>query len=235
MDFINTLLRIPHLDLNVQCDVEDLNTELDFVVETFPFVPYETKFASGLAKKFYKDSWKGLSLVGETFSGYNGMTEQTGTPPAVYRKTGIGGKCQHMIDAVEKVIGSYHTTPIRIMCIPPGRNLGWHSHTADHQQSPAKVTIQIPITMPDGFEYVVTTKDNVKSRLPPELHDDNKAHRARYEPGRAYIFNSFHYHNVFNPSEQPRYTLMFYGNLFENSWFRQIAEKAVGEYDGPLI
>ncbi len=235
MKFVEKLLRIPHLDLGFQFLVDPLVRELRNVQASHQFVPYETQYADA-DKDFYRESWSGLSIVGATEDATQGMTENTGTvdPPA-YVTTDIAHLCYNMLNAVEYVIASYRTTRVRIMEIPGGRSLGWHSHTKDHGQAPALLTIQIPLVMPDGFEYSVTTGDNIKNRIPPEIHDDSLEHRARYEPGRAYIFNSFEHHNVFNPTDEPRYTIMFYGNVFTDSWFRDTVESAVERYDGPLL
>ena len=235
MKFVEKLLRIPHLDLGFQFPVEPLVDELTEVIRAKPFVPYETQYADA-DKDFYRESWSGLSIVGATESSADGMTENTGmVEPPAYMTTDIAYHCYEMLNAVEYVIGTYRKTRVRIMEIPAGRSLGWHSHTKDHRQAPVNLTIQIPIVMPEGFEYVVTTEDNIKSRIPPEVYDDDLLFRARYEPGRAYIFNSFEYHNVFNNSDENRYTIMFYGNVFTDSWFRDNVEAAVDDYDGPLI
>ena len=44
--------------------------------------------------------------------------------------------------------------------------------------------------------------------------------RKRLEVGNAYVFNSYHYHNVYNHSDEYRVTLMLYldmrkPNIFE--------------------
>ena len=53
-----------------------------------------------------------------------------------------------------------------------------------------------------------------------------------YKAGRAYVFNSFHPHNVFNPSNEYRVTLMTYMN-FNN--VKDILSKAIETYDGPIL
>ena len=236
MKFLDKLLRIPHLDLGFQFDTEALVREFHEAADFKPFVPYETQYADETDKSFYRESWSGLSIVGESHDCQHGMTEDTGkTPPPAYETTDIAHLCYEMLNAVEMVIGSYRTTRVRIMKIPPGRSLGWHSHTKDHYQAATMLTVQIPILMPDDFEYAVTTEDNIKSRLPPVLHDRSKAFIAHYRPGRAYIFNSYQYHNVFNRSDETRVTLMFYGNVFSDSWFRDNVEAATEKYNGPLL
>ena len=233
MNFIPKLLTIPHLDLGTWYYPEELHAELHFeILNWYKMVPYESRYADG-NEDFYREAWSGISLVGPSEDPRVGMHEDNEGP---YQLTALGVECPNIMDAVYEIAGdSYRASPVRVMRIAAGRSLGWHSHTKDHRQQPSRVTVQIPIDMPEGFEYVVTTGPNVKSRIPPEVHDEGLVHRAHYEPGRAYVFNSFEYHNVFNPSSEDRYTIMFYVDVVENEHFRKIVAQAVENYGGPTL
>ena len=236
MNFLEELLRIPHLDLGVQFDRVSLMTDLARALVGHWPADYDSKYLAEDHQGYHKGVWAGLSLVGTTDDPRDGMTESTGEPetPTLMRTT-LADLCPHMMQVVHEILGSETLTRLRIMRISPGKNLAWHSHTKEHKQWPVQLTVQVPITMPEGFEYVVTTEDNVKNSIPAEVYDEDRLYRARYEPGRAYVFNSYEYHNVFNPSDENRYTLMFYGNVFTNQHFKGIVERAVEAYDGPLI
>ena len=232
MKYLRDLLTIPHLDLGLQFDVAVLQKELEDIKQDYSFIPYESKYDNNNYKEFFREAWSGLSLIGKNENPNDGITDVDIGP---YVLTELRDRCHYLYESVYSVTGGDMSHPVRIMCIAKGKNLGWHSHTRDHKQQASQVTIQIPITMPEGFEYGVTTATNIKSRIPPEIHDESLVHKKRYEPGRAYVFNGFEYHNVFNPSEQPRYSIWFYVNVIDNVFFNNIIQQAVEEYDGPYI
>ena len=104
----------------------------------------------------------------------------------------------------------------RIMRISPHESLVWHSHVQEHGQPKWSLTVQVPIIVPEKFEYCVVDKDEF--RWYKRFHKPNwfkSVKRKRLEVGNAYVFNSYHYHNVYNYSDEYRVTLMLYLDLRE--------------------
>lgn len=234
MKILEKVVQIPHLRLKVPIDLPGLLADLETVKAHAPFVHYETGFGTELNIRWHREAWRGLSIVGYNDDATKGMViddDSTGE----LRVTDLGHQCPNIIDTVRNVIGDPRLSRVRVMEILPGKSLPWHCHFKDLNQWLVKLTVQIPLVVPSGFEYAVTTEDNVARRAPPELHDESLAFRENYRPGYAYVFNSKHYHTVFNNSEESRYTIMLYGNFFKNEWFRRVVEDAAEEYDGPLI
>ena len=48
------------------------------------------------------------------------------------------------------------------MRISPPDSLVWHSHVQEHNQPDWLLTIQVPIVVPEKFEYCVVHKDEFK-------------------------------------------------------------------------
>ena len=98
-----------------------------------------------------------------------------------------------------------------------------------HRQNMKRLVVQIPIYVPQGFTYsVVRANDLSKLRKGQKV----KTYDMEYKAGRAYIFNSYHPHNVFNNTDEYRITLMTYMDYEKN---KQILQKAIDNYDGPVL
>lgn len=204
---------IPHLDLLKQYDVDKLTSELNKVKQ---FKNYETKYK--FSQNLYNKAWSGASLYGTDGDPYKNFTENSVSKNMSI--TPIGKMCPYMMSIMED-IGTENTLT-RIMRISPNTKLNWHSHHLDHQQPEHILTVQVPIYVPKNFKYVVK---GIK---------DNKTYEKIYEAGRAYIFNSFHYHNVFNESDEYRVTIMVYMDLKKEKCLN-LVENAILNYKGPRI
>ena len=99
------------------------------------------------------------------------------------------------------------------MAIQPYTGLQFHSHYHGQKQKLNVLTIQIPIVVPKGFTYMVAHDSALNENK--DVINKNKITHHLLKPGRAYIFNSYAYHNVYNSSYQNRYTIMFYA-LYKN-------------------
>jgi hypothetical protein len=74
--------------------------------------------------------------------------------------------------------------------------------------------IQIPIEMPENFEYcVVEEKEFTKDKRFALPSSFKNIYRGKLDLGKAYYFNSYHYHNVFNYSNTYRAAIMLYVSL----------------------
>ena len=119
----------------------------------------------------------------------------------------------------------------RIMKISPHESLIWHSHVQEHGQAEWSLTVQVPIIVPEKFEYCVVNKDEFKwyKRFYRRSWFKN-IQCKRLEAGKVYIFNSFHYLNVFNDSNEYRVTLMMYLDL-RSTKFYNLVEKNLKGYE----
>lgn len=204
---------IPHLDLLKQYDVDKLLNETNKVKK---FKSYETKYK--FSQNLYDKAWSGASLYGTDGDPYKNFTENSTSKNMSI--TPVGKMCPYIMSIMED-IGTENTLA-RIMRISPNTQLNWHSHHLDHQQREHILTVQIPIYVPKNFKYVV------------KGINDNKTYEKIYEAGRAYIFNSFHYHNVFNESDEYRITIMVYMNLKKEKCLN-LVENAILNYKGPRV
>ena len=77
--------------------------------------------------------------------------------------------------------------------------------------------------LPEKFEYCVVNKNDFrwyKRFYKPNWF--NKIERKKLLPGKAYVFNSYHYHNVYNYSDDYRVTLMLYLDLRDSKVYNLV-------------
>ena len=219
---LDTLLRIPHLDLGFDFDAEVMLSETKIIDK---YMPYQSSYSQ--SKDLYEKHWSGASLISLDGSVFGDMEELKEYPKNSQKKTNLADSCPYLMSVLDK-LGCLHERS-RIMRIGPNGHLDWHSHVLHHRQNRKRLVVQIPIYVPKGFTYsVINAKDLSKLRKGVEVKKYNK----EYKVGRAYIFNSFHPHNVFNPTDEYRITLMSYMNY--DKCYR-IIERAIENYDGPLL
>ncbi len=215
--------RIPHLELGLTFDVPRM---LDEVALVQRFDPYTTR--AKRVREQYALAWSGACLNSRDGDPYTEMTEEPSTAKTAPRlKTQVGEMCPYLWGISEQ-LGTVPLYRARIMRIAPGSTLVWHSHVQQHGQPETTLTLHVPIIVPLGFEYQVMGTDSYKSGS----HDP--IYSARYEPGQATIFNSYHYHNVSNPSAEYRVSLMLYASLNDHK-FRALVDTAAQLYSGPFI
>lgn len=121
------------------------------------------------------------------------------------------------------------------MRVSPHSSLTWHSHQLDGVESfrPNIVVVHVPLWTPEKFRYSVIPL--AEFRLKDHEQGPMKVYSQNYPVGRATVFNSVHYHNVFNDDEiRYRLSLMLYLDL-ENPKTFAIVDKAISEYSGPFI
>lgn len=210
---VEEIKTIPHLDLLKQYDVSKLTDELNQIKE---FKSYETKYKT--SQNLYNKAWSGASLYGTDGDPYKNFTENSASKNMSI--TSVGKMCPYMMSIMDD-IGTENTLA-RIMRISPNSQLNWHSHNLQHKQPDHILTIQVPIYVPKNFKYVVR---GLK---------DNKIYEKIYQAGRVYIFNSFHYHNVFNESNEYRVTIMVYMNLKKEKCLN-LVHNAILNYKGPRV
>ena len=202
------LKNISHLKLNVDIDLIKLKAELSTLNESYRYENYHSIFFG--ARRKYKRAWSGISLYGTNGTIHNDFYE--GSPDSgVIEPTELEDVVPYMFDVVNSIYGDSPKSRVRIMRIAPKSSLLWHSHVQEHGQDVNELTIQIPITCPNGFKYCVVDKDEFKWWK--RFHKPNwfkSLSEFEMNEGNAYYFNSYHYHNVYNPTDEYRTSIMFY-------------------------
>jgi hypothetical protein len=216
------LLRIPHLDLGFQFDVEKLLHEVNSIDS---FKSYKSTYAA--SRELYEKNWSGASLVSIDGSVFGDMEELKVYPTTPPKRTELADHCPYTMSVLEQLQCSKERS--RIMRIAPHGQLDWHSHVLHHKQNIKRLVVQVPIYVPKGFTYSVI---HARDMAPLKKGHKVKTYDMEYIPGRAYIFNSYHPHNVFNPTDEYRLTLMSYMSYDK---VENMIEEAVESYDGPLL
>jgi len=229
-EIFKRLEKIPHLSLDLEFDLPSMLKELENIDV---YVGYQTNFDSELVKAHYARAWKGRTLTGISPNSKDGIRESTpvkGEETAKIIPTDLAIQCTNIMRSIRSIGGDQRIS--RIMKITPGESLRWHNHV-DNGQTNRIFTVHIPLVMPDNFTYVVADNGNMDTRR-RILLDSKAVHAAKYPLARPTIFNSLHYHNVFNPDQTERISLMMYCT-FNNAWFKHSVIRALTSYDGPLI
>lgn len=204
---------IPHLNLLKKYDIDKLNSE---VVNISQFKDYQTQHKT--SKEQYEKTWSGVSLYGTKGDPYLNLTENSSSRDMAI--TSVGKKCPYMMSIMED-LGTEDQLS-RVMRIAPKSNLNFHSHVKHHKQPEHILTVHVPIVVPPNFEYIVKHPKT------------EKLYKETYKEGQAYVFNSYHPHNVYNYSEIYRISIMVYMNLKKKKCF-DIVKKAMMAYTGPKI
>jgi|TARA_A100000164_G_C21910697_1_gene775479 hypothetical protein len=196
------------IELDVKIEFEKLLKEYHIIDKKYAFHSYKTNYWA--VRKKYAKSWSGVCLTSSDGNLYTDLHENRRNIPFI--DTEIKKHCPYIYKLIKDIGGDKCSA--RIMRISPKESLVWHSHVQEHGQNENQLTVQIPIIVPKQFQYCVVNKDEFKwyKRFFKPSWFKN-AECKRLETGKAYIFNSYHYHNVYNHSNEYRITLMLYLDL----------------------
>jgi len=224
---ISEILRdIPWLPIDIDIDIVKLQQEYKFVCENYRFEDRQPHVGRSLrpGKNCHADAWSGISLISSDGSLYNDLRDWFGKGNN-YLPTELKNYCEYFYELIDLFF--VRNSKCRILRISPQSSLAWHSHVFEHHQPEHVLTIQIPIEMPDDFEYgVVNEKDFTKDkRFAPPSRFKN-IHRGKLDVGKAYVFNSYQYHNVFNYSDTYRASIMLYCDLRDEN-VKQLIKKSL--------
>ena len=224
MELKYILKDIPYLKLDVDFNLDLLIEECYTITSNFDLKPYESKFR--FIRKKYSKAWSGISLASSDGELYTDLSEINETDNETYKDTKLKYVVPYMYNCIDKLNGGRPDTRIRLMAINPKKSLVWHSHVQEHNQPLDIVTVQIPIIVPDEFYYCTVDWREFKwykRFFKPERF--KTLQKFELEPGNAYYFNSYHYHNVYNNSNtESRFSLMLYldlKNKFVQNLFKQ--------------
>ena len=224
---------IPHLDLGLEFDLERMREEVSRIDR---YESYRTQ--NPAPRAYYARYWSGVSLVGTNGDAYRDLSELDPEVALDYRPTPIADLCPYLFTVVQSVGGGCKRA--RVMRIGPQGSLHWHSHCLLHGCPIDQLTVHVPIAVPEGFHWSVIQADDYAQCRDPDpanalFSAGQLVHRLSYAPGRATVFNSFHYHNVHNPdSTAQRISLMVYISLRDPA-ARALVSRAVQQYTGPRL
>ena len=226
MELEYILKDIPYLKLDVDFNLDKLIEECYKITTNFELKPYESNFR--FVRKKYARAWSGISLISSDGDLFTDLSEIKEDETDSYIETELKSIAPYMYRAVDKLNGGREDTRVRLMCINPRKSLVWHSHVQEHNQPLNKITVQIPIVVPNDFYYCVVDYREFKwyKRFwKPEKF--KTLEKFQLEPGNAYYFNSYHYHNVYNESKnEPRFSIMLYLDL-NNKFVQKIIKDSL--------
>ena len=237
---ISEILRdIPWLPIDIDIDIVKLQQEYKFVCENYRFEDRQPHVGRSLrpGKNCHANAWSGISLISSDGSLYNDLKNgSTMDDNDNNISTELKNYCKYsfeLINSFKKILRC------RIMRVSPQSSLAWHSHVHNIRnedgQSEETILIQIPIEMPENFEYCVVdkkefTKDKwvVEERVAPPSSFKN-IYRGKFDIGKAYYFNSYQYHNVYNYSDTYKVSIMLYCDLRDENVEQLIKKSLVKE------
>jgi hypothetical protein len=232
MDLVNDLVlelrNIPHLDLGLRFDPDLMLKDYRNIERHFKFEGYNSLVPT--LKEYYANKWTGISLNSEDGELYTElMVRSTENDCTNFIRTQAGHMAPNLINVMEELGGE--TNRARILLMAPGATIGWHCHVQDYQKLENVLIVQVPIIMPEKFKYSVI---NIYDYKFSDFTSFPRIESRRYPAGHAYIFNSFHYHNIFNYSNTTRVTLEFHIDVTYRKSYN-IVRDAVDRYEGNYI
>ena len=225
MELKHILKDIPYIKLDVDINYDLLVKECHDISNKYELKPYESNH--WFVRKKYRNAWEGICLAssdGELFTDLSEIKNET----SEYKDTEIKNIAPYTYQVVDMLNGGRPDTRVRLMGINPKKSLVWHSHVQEHNQPLNVITVQIPIIVPEGFEYCVVDWREFKwykRYWKPERF--KTLERFELEEGNAYYFNSYHYHNVYNNHRSTkRLSLMLYLDL-NNKFVQSVIRKSL--------
>jgi hypothetical protein len=221
------VIKVPHLNLGQRFDVSKM---VDEVAKIDRFEPYQSR--KPLSKDVYSAVWSGVSLLSSDGEPYSDLHEVE-DPITEFFFTPLAALCPYLCEVAKALNGL--KARVRVMRLAPGGSLHWHSPHREGGQPKDMMTVYVPIITPaESFWSVMAAPDydvwrNAGRPMPSELL---RHHSVRYEPGSAWIFNSYHYHNVFNRSAtEHQVSLLLYMNT-KNPAVAKMVRAALAAHTG---
>ena len=218
---------IPHLPLSFVFDAKRMEDEIRAM--PFPLMSYNANIQKGYNHN--PEGWNNLSLYSYDGSIFCDTNEGDGGDALLerfgkFQKTGLSEYLPYTYEVLE-LLGAGKSL-CRIEEVMPNTIIGWHSHVLEFHQPENILIVQLPISIPDGFKNSVV--DYRKYRGSDFSLEPLFSYDSRYIPGTPYIFNSYHYHNVFNYSDKPALMIRFFIDVEDLD-----IKSAIKLYSGDLI
>lgn len=222
LDIRTIIERIPHLQLDIDIDIEKIQTEYKNHVKDENYVEWNDVISEKL-------NWK-LNAQVQGILDYS-IDPKEAANSSLFTKKGntsditstlVGEKMPYSLNLIHAI--GEKPERCRASKLEPFTTIPWHHH---HQTKYNHIVIHIPVQSND--DVIMAIKDN-----------NDVVYEKKYKPGTVWLFNTFKNHAVFNKSSQVRYHLwlshyLFNGSNILNHRLYDLIAKAVKSYDGPLM
>lgn len=227
---VNTLIKqldnIAHLPTSVTFDAQKVLDEL--MALPYEMNPFKSGFRFDRQMKIHDDdaNWDSIALCSISGDVYSDPEEPwTGD----FKETEALKKCPYLQEFIKSMGGGKLLA--RFENIKPRHSVGWHGHVKEAGQPEWIAVYQMPLSIPKDSKY------SVINYMEYRLSDHKTAipqYDSCYENGTLYVFNSYHYHNAFNYSDEPMYMIRFYVDSRDEN-VRSFLEREISDYKGDLI
>jgi len=217
---------IPHLPLLFEYDYKRIEQEIRGL--PYPLMQYSP---TSQEKHNYYSGWNSLALYsvsGDIFcdplesSKKGDLKDNYGK----YIKTGLSEYLPYTYEVLHSLGGGKCLA--RIEEVEPNVTIGWHSHSLEFDQPESLLIVQLPISIPSEFKYSVI--NYTEYRTSDFSENCIRSYDSKYVLGTPYIFNSYHYHNVFNHGKTPALMIRFFVDIEDLD-----IKNAIESYSGDLI
>ena len=220
-NILNKLNQIAHLPLNIEFDSARILLEIQ-KLELLPYNSWED-IKAGCD---IESSWDSIALYN-----INGSIKSDPKEPWTgnFKETEVLKQCPYLKEVLLSLGGG--DLLARIERINPKGSAGWHSHVLESKQPEWISVWQLPIQMPKGSKF------SVLHYMDYRCSDFNKpipVYEESYLEGKAYCFNSHHYHNAFNYGESPMIMVRFYVDSRKPE-ICKILQSSIDNYDGSYM
>jgi len=217
---------IPHLPLLFEYDYKRIEEEIRAM--PYPLMQYSP---TSQEKHNYYSGWNSLALYSVTGDIFCDPLESSKKGDlkdnyGKYIKTGLSEYLPYTYEVLHSFGGGKCLA--RIEEVEPNVTIGWHSHSLEFDQPESLLIVQLPINIPSDFKYSVI--DYAQYRTSDFTKNSLRSYDSKYVLGTPYIFNSYHYHNVFNYGETPALMIRFFVDIEDLD-----IKDAIELYSGDLI
>lgn len=235
-ELVCELKRIPHLPLDITFNKEALLTEARQIQEFRSHELHQNKNLPQWYYEHHRKSFRGQCLVDYTVTGDQGMLDVEGflfeEPDAQFDEnnrlkffdTEWGLKMPQSLNTFRQMTPYLNRT--RLISTQPEGGIHWHSHHNNVYQN-AYLRLAVVILTLETNEQCLHGVRDYRDKA-------SKAYFAHYEPGTAYLFNSWHDHDFWNKGLDNRLCLICYLN-FPDEVLLKYLEGPVSRYRGPRI
>jgi hypothetical protein len=218
---LNNLSQIAHLPLNIEFDASRILSEIKDLQLTSYNSWEDIKAGTDI-----ESSWDSIALYS-----IGGKSQSDPKEPWTgnFQETDAIKRCPYLQEVLLSLSGGDLLARIeRINC---NGSAGWHSHTLESKQPEWISVWQLPIQIPKNSKF------SVINYMDYRCSDFNKpipVYEETYIEGKVYCFNSYHYHNAFNYSNEPMIMVRFYVDS-RKPQIKDILESSINKYTGEYM
>lgn len=235
-ELVTEIKRIPHLPLELEIDLPSLLEEAHQICDFQSHELHPGKDLPSWYFEHHRNSFRGQCLVDYTAASDNGMRDAEGylfeEPDAQFDalgrlqffETSWGQKMPKALTSFRQLTPYLNRT--RLISTPPQGGIHWHSHHNNVYQNSYLRLAVIILTLESNDQCLHGVRDYRNPR--------DKAFFSHYQPGQAYLFNSWHDHDFWNKGTTPRLTLISYLNFPDEGLLKFLAGP-VSRYTGPRL